>query len=217
LLGSVFSKDLYIWNSGTQSIRENQILTALSISPTSQRTEILRIDTASTRPDVVTETANTKSTDEGNVTVLNFRILEPGDGILLSLLMDGDIATKIDFQGTIEGSPEIRVTPSLYQRVSKGIQLIPTVFLGTFALVAIAIVAIAALSVFAFLFKRYILRREETFPDFTDAPSAFVLFAIGMSAIMTMIVLLSSFAMDNSDIMPGSLKATLQSNALQGQ
>jgi hypothetical protein len=96
-----------VWNAGRLSIRSQQILDPVQIS-LGKGTRILEVtERKVSRPVVGMEVDRSRLS--GGTIGLSWRILERNDGAVLQLIYEGGPSTPIQFGGTIEGQPSLRV------------------------------------------------------------------------------------------------------------
>jgi hypothetical protein len=96
---SVYTARLYLWNSGTESLRRNSILKPLNIE--AENCEILDAKaTKISRPDVTKLSATLAHS--GTIEVA-FDILEPTDGLVLTVLYAAPQPVSFHLDGVVEG------------------------------------------------------------------------------------------------------------------
>lgn len=105
--GQEVKKDLsiikiYFWNNGKESIKPENILSPIIISKLDSSTNILEARlTKISRP--ITGLRINYIDSLRNEVIINFKILEKGDGGMLQLMYEGDVLSKFIIKGTVEG------------------------------------------------------------------------------------------------------------------
>ena len=107
IAGDVHSVDLYLWNSGTKTIVQSEIIIPLIVNlPTGTRLLDLQPIHIS-RQSVTQILATISKRSDGDAIEFRFRVLEPGDGVSASLLYEGPEDATFSLQGGITGIREI--------------------------------------------------------------------------------------------------------------
>lgn len=107
IAGDVHFVDLYLWNSGTKTIVQSEIIIPLIVNlPVGTRLLDLQPIHIS-RQSVTQLLATISKRSDGDAIEFRFRVLEPGDGISTSLLYEGPEDATFSLQGGITGIREI--------------------------------------------------------------------------------------------------------------
>jgi hypothetical protein len=100
----VTAADVVIWNKGRKSVRPEQILESIAITPP-KGARILGIELkACSRPKVTRPSV----TLESGAAVVTWNILENGDALKLQIVFTGGDTSSVQCSGTIEGQGAIR-------------------------------------------------------------------------------------------------------------
>ena len=103
---TVTAAQIIIWNDGEESIRRQNLLSPLVIE-TGRLNPIIEADIREVTREVIGLQLDTSKTNEGQL-VVDWTILEQGDGVALQLLYYGDDQTLITASATVEQQGDIR-------------------------------------------------------------------------------------------------------------
>jgi hypothetical protein len=103
-----------LWNEGPGPVRASQILTPVTLS-LPPNCEILRAVTKlQTREVVRLSTEVARSPGAPDRVVLNWNIIEDGDGAVIEMLFSGPIDSPLSVHGVLEGQPRVALGPSMF-------------------------------------------------------------------------------------------------------
>jgi hypothetical protein len=118
---SLFSAGFYLWNSGTETILAADVIVPLVVEiPETARLlelQVLRVS----RPDITQTSANIEERREIEKPVqsqiqFHFRVLEPGEGIRLSCLYEGEGDEDFSLKGGVTGIRKITDSNDIAQQ-----------------------------------------------------------------------------------------------------
>jgi hypothetical protein len=107
------SLQFYFWNEGSESIRESNVLEAITFrldDPNDSQVQILDYRLLGESRTVVHPFLRANPNDPTRSLVLSFDILEHRDGVTGQLIYEGSPAANLTVSGTIEGTPKIAAT-----------------------------------------------------------------------------------------------------------
>lgn len=116
----VFAVQLAIWNRGNQSIRPENVLETVVFAP-EEGTEVVDVTVLRKTRDVCGIAAETKPDHRG--AQVTWKILEPGDGAILQLVLAGDQKCRVAGQGTVEGGGRPHYVQVGVRKSSDSVQL----------------------------------------------------------------------------------------------
>jgi hypothetical protein len=143
LAADVISTTAYLWNAGNAPIRSEQVLEPLLVHLENGTILDFRV-TAVSRP-ATQLSVSRHARAEANTLEIDFRILEPGDGLTMQILYEGSVEAAIDISGTIEGVREIATPKSVladtwWKLYAEGIlYIVPKILLLAVGLAALVI------------------------------------------------------------------------------
>lgn len=133
----ITATQLYIWNAGKESIKDNNILKPITIL-TENNAPILEATIMKESRDVVKLKLNQNEIQRG-ILPITWNILEQNDGGIIQLIHAGEPETKILFEGVIEGQKkikelrfprEIKSAAEQYTKIAKEHKFFGFTFLG---------------------------------------------------------------------------------------
>jgi hypothetical protein len=102
----------YLWNGGNTAIRREHILEPLTVTVMAPDARILRSKLVAVSRPVTGLKVQPAPGSPDRAILIDFTILEPGDGGAFEVLFEGKPNADLDLRGTVEGAKRIRTTRS---------------------------------------------------------------------------------------------------------
>lgn len=102
----------YFWNSANTAIRREHVLEPITVILTDANARILKQRVVSVSRAVTNFNVHLAPTSPRPALLLDFAILEPGDGAACEILVEGNAAADLDVRGVVEGIKAIRTARS---------------------------------------------------------------------------------------------------------
>ncbi len=196
--GMIFATNIFLWNNGTETIREEDIVVPLEIrSDPSIRVLDIRVDTQ-TRPDVNLFTTNPDL--ENRKIEINFRVLEESEGVRIYLLYQGTVESKFTFHGAVAGIKSIGGVDSIANHNRLPAAISKLLKLGGGILIAILGIwlFIAVMGAVEFIIKKFFPDHSEKILDIFN--NAFILIFFVAIVLLIVLIVYSIFSGSRADI-----------------